>query len=82
VDPSLIVLGGGIGQAPGFADLVRAELERIAPVTPPVQVSALGTDAVVDGCLAAGAELAWAQVMNVLSASPLTVLGTTPRSGR
>ena len=71
VDPSLIVLGGGIGQAPGFADLVRAELERIAPVTPPVQVSALGTDAVVDGCLAAGAELAWAQVMNVLSASPL-----------
>ena len=71
VDPSLIVLGGGIGQAPGFADLVRAELERMAPVTPPVQVSALGTDAVVDGCLAAGAELAWAQVMTTLSASPL-----------
>jgi predicted NBD/HSP70 family sugar kinase len=72
VDPSLIVLGGGIGQAPGFADLVRAELERVAPVTPPVQVSALGTDAVVDGCLAAGAELAWAQVMTTLSASPLS----------
>jgi predicted NBD/HSP70 family sugar kinase len=72
VDPSLIVLGGGIGQAPGFADLVRAELERVAPVTPPVQVSALGTDAVVDGCLAAGAELAWAQVMTILSASPLS----------
>jgi predicted NBD/HSP70 family sugar kinase len=72
VDPSLIVLGGGIGQAPGFVDLVRAELERVAPVTPPVQVSALGTDAVVDGCLAAGAELAWAQVMTTLSASPLS----------
>jgi hypothetical protein len=27
-----------------------------------VRVSALGTDAVVDGCLAAGAEIAWAQL--------------------
>jgi hypothetical protein len=27
-----------------------------------VRVSALGTDAVVDGCLASGAELAWAQL--------------------
>jgi hypothetical protein len=29
---------------------------------PEVRVSALGTDAVVDGCLASGAELAWAQL--------------------
>jgi predicted NBD/HSP70 family sugar kinase len=67
VDPEMIVLGGGIGQAPGFADLVRSELDRIAPVMPAIQVSALGTDAVVDGCLAAGAELAWGQVMMVLA---------------
>ena len=67
-DPELIVLGGGIGQAPGFADLVRAELDKVAPVRPKVLVSALGTDAVVDGCLAAGAELAWGQVVTLLGA--------------
>ena len=60
VDPELIVLGGGIGRAPGFAESVTAELERMAPVMPSIQVSALGSDAVVDGCLAAGTELAWA----------------------
>jgi predicted NBD/HSP70 family sugar kinase len=65
VDPDLVVLGGGIGRAPGFAEAVSAELEAIAPVMPTIRVSALGTDAVVDGCLCAGTELAWAQVMNV-----------------
>ena len=59
VDPELVVLGGGIGQAPGFATAVTAELRHLAPVMPEVRVSALGTDAVVDGCLASGAELAW-----------------------
>ena len=51
VDPDLIVLGGGIGRAPGFAEVVSRELEQIAPVMPAIRVSALGTDAVVDGCL-------------------------------
>jgi predicted NBD/HSP70 family sugar kinase len=59
VDPGLVVLGGGIGQAPGFAAAVAAELRQIAPVMPELRVSALGTGAVVDGCLASGAELAW-----------------------
>ncbi len=59
VDPELVVLGGGIGQAPGFAAVVTAELRKLAPVMPEVRVSALGTEAVVDGCLASGAELAW-----------------------
>jgi predicted NBD/HSP70 family sugar kinase len=68
VDPELVVLGGGIGRAPGFAELVVAELEQLAPVIPEVKVSALGTEAVVDGCLAVGAELAWAQVMAALGA--------------
>jgi predicted NBD/HSP70 family sugar kinase len=72
VDPELIVLGGGIGRAPGFAEAVTAELERIAPVMPAIRVSALGTDAVVDGCLAAGTELAWARVMTVLPTPPST----------
>jgi predicted NBD/HSP70 family sugar kinase len=70
VDPQLIVLGGGIGRAPGFAEAVTAELEPIAPVMPDIRVSALGTDAVVDGCLAAGTELAWGRVMTVLPIGP------------
>lgn len=59
VDPQLVVLGGGIGQAAGFIDAVRAELPKYAPVLPSLRVSALGDDAVVDGCLAAGLERAW-----------------------
>src|SRR5215467_9270548 len=62
IDPGLIVLGGGIGQAPGFAAEVTRELRALAPVMPEVSVSALGTEAVTDGCLAAGTDLAWAQL--------------------
>jgi predicted NBD/HSP70 family sugar kinase len=58
-DPELIVLGGGVGQAVGFLDAVRRELQALAPVQPELRVSALGADAVVDGCLAAGIERAW-----------------------
>jgi len=65
VDPALVVLGGGIGQAPGFAVAVTAELRGLAPVLPEVRVSALGTDAVIDGCLASGAELAWTRLIRL-----------------
>lgn len=58
--------GGGIGQAPGFAEAVTRELRQLAPVMPEVRVSALGTHAVVDGCLAAGLELAWRQLTATL----------------
>jgi predicted NBD/HSP70 family sugar kinase len=58
-DPELVVLGGGIGQAPGFADAVTEALKTLAPIVPSVRVSALGKDAVVDGCLAAGLDRAW-----------------------
>jgi hypothetical protein len=34
-------------------------------VLPEVRVSALGTDVVVDGCLASGAELAWARLIRL-----------------
>jgi predicted NBD/HSP70 family sugar kinase len=67
VDPGLIVLGGGIGQAPGFAAAVTTALGSITPVQPEVKVSALGSDVVVDGCLAEGASLAW----NQLTSAPL-----------
>ena len=66
VDPSLIVLGGGIGQAPGFAAAVTSALTAMAPVLPEVKVSALGTDVVVDGCLAEGTSLAWNQLIAAL----------------
>jgi predicted NBD/HSP70 family sugar kinase len=65
VDPELVVLGGGIGEAPGFSAAVTAELRGLAPVLPEVRVSALGTDAVVDGCLASGTELAWARLIRL-----------------
>jgi predicted NBD/HSP70 family sugar kinase len=68
-DPQLIVLGGGIGQAPGFAEAVTRSLRAVAPVRPEVKVSALGTDAVVDGCLAEGAGLAWRQLTSTLLAA-------------
>ena len=81
VDPELIVLGGGVGQAPGFAAAVTAELRSIAPVMPEVRVSALGTDAVVDGCLASGAELAWAQLTGGPGASPAPAPAETDGPG-
>ncbi|GIH14385.1 sugar kinase [Rugosimonospora africana] len=62
VDPDLIVLGGGVGQAAGLIAPVERELRRLAPVLPELRVSALGADAVVDGCLAAGLERTWETV--------------------
>jgi predicted NBD/HSP70 family sugar kinase len=72
VDPPLVVLGGGIGQAPGFVDAVRNELRTMAPVLPELRVSALGADAVVDGCLSAGVERAWEQVTGALPGADVT----------
>jgi len=63
VDPELVVLGGGIGRAPGFAAEVATRLERVAPFVPEIRASALGEDAVVDGCLAAGTEQLWERVI-------------------
>ena len=56
-------------RAPGFAAAVSAELGRIAPVLPDLRVSALGTSAVVDGCLASGADLAWRRLTAQLGQS-------------
>ena len=64
VDPELIVLGGGIGRAPGFAHDVAQELARLSPVVPDVRASALGEDAVVDGCLAVGSDQLWERVLS------------------
>jgi predicted NBD/HSP70 family sugar kinase len=69
-DPDLIVLGGGVGQADKFLDLVSARVAELAPVLPELRVSALGDDAVVDGCLAAGANRLWERVTAGLAPSP------------
>ena len=63
VDPELVVLGGGIGQVPGFAIAVADAMEPLVPFVPEIVVSALGEAAVVDGCLAMGTEMAWQQVL-------------------
>jgi hypothetical protein len=42
----------------------------MAPVLPELRVSALGTDAVVDGCLAAGLDRAW-QIVTARLAGPV-----------
>jgi hypothetical protein len=59
-------LGGARGQAPGFAEAVTSALAAMAPVLPEVKVSALGTEVVVDGCLAEGASLAWNRLVAAL----------------
>jgi len=64
VDPELIVLGGGIGRAPGFAQEVSAHLAELSPIAPDVRPSALGEDAVVDGCLALGGGRLWERVLS------------------
>jgi predicted NBD/HSP70 family sugar kinase len=64
VDPELIVLGGGIGRAPGFAEQVHLRLEELSPIVPEVRPSALGPDAVVDGCLAVGGEQLWERILS------------------
>jgi len=62
VDPDLIVLGGGIGRAPGFAAMIETRLRTLTPITPPIKVTALGIDAVVDGCLVSGLARVWSTV--------------------
>ncbi|HEX3816101.1 MAG TPA: ROK family protein [Mycobacteriales bacterium] len=67
-DPELIVLGGGIGQAPGFIDAVVEQLRTLAPVLPEVQASVLGADSVVGGCIAAGIDQAWHRMTDSMPA--------------
>jgi predicted NBD/HSP70 family sugar kinase len=64
VDPELVVLGGGIGRAPGFAEAVGEELARLSPIVPDLRPSALGEDAVVDGCLAVGGDQLWERILS------------------
>jgi predicted NBD/HSP70 family sugar kinase len=63
-DPGLVVLGGGIGSAPGFADRVAERLRTLVPVAPEVRVSAMGAEATVTGGLRLGIDLAWKALLD------------------
>jgi predicted NBD/HSP70 family sugar kinase len=63
-DPQLIVLGGGIGSAPGFAEAVAADLRKLVPTAPELRVSAMGGEATVEGGLRLGIDMAWRQVLD------------------
>jgi predicted NBD/HSP70 family sugar kinase len=63
VDLDLVVLGGGIGQAEYFVELVKRELRSLVRLPIAVRASALGEDAIVQGSLAVGAEHAWQRVL-------------------
>ncbi len=56
LDPSLVVLAGEVGQAGGeaLAGRVREEVTAIAPVSPRVVATGVGTDAVLTGALLTG----------------------------
>jgi predicted NBD/HSP70 family sugar kinase len=56
LDPSLVVLSGEVGRAGGeaLASRVRTEVARIAPVSPKVVATEIGTDAVLRGALLTG----------------------------
>jgi hypothetical protein len=53
---------------------VARELRPITPVLPQLRVSALGADAVVDGCLTAGMDRVWEMV----TAEPVPNGGESP----
>jgi predicted NBD/HSP70 family sugar kinase len=59
VDPALVVLGGEIGLE---ADLLLASIEQrlieVSPLQPPVVISSLGTDAVLQGALVTAVDAA------------------------
>lgn len=58
VDPTLFVLGGGIGSNPRLAPMIRTHLKTIAPFDIDVQTSPLGERASTIGAIAAGLALA------------------------
>lgn len=64
VDPNLVVLGGGVGRASGFAEAITAQLAELLPVPPEIKVSAFGSEAIVEGGLVAGLDMAWEQVLD------------------
>ncbi len=78
VDPSLVVLAGGIGRN---ADLllngVEHQLQATTPLRPRIVVSALGPDAVLRGAVSTALDLAREQVFDKATQDP-AMLAATP----
>ncbi|HVQ88780.1 MAG TPA: ROK family transcriptional regulator [Actinomycetes bacterium] len=71
VDPSLVVLGGGIGRnADLLLDGVRRCIAEVSPLSPTIAVSALGSDAVLRGALATALDLAQDEVFRKATTNP------------
>jgi len=59
IDPALVVLGGEIGlEADLLLTAIERRLKEISPLQPPVVVSSLGTDAVLQGALVTAVDAA------------------------
>ncbi|GCB52017.1 glucokinase [Streptomyces sp. NL15-2K] len=52
VDPELVLLGGPIGSHPALLEPVRAAVNALAPLPPPIEAGALGDAAPLRGALA------------------------------
>ena len=51
VDPEIVVIGGGVGLAPGVLGSIRASLEEYSPLyRPRLAAAVLGHDAGLVGC--------------------------------
>ncbi len=59
VDPALVILGGGVGHNGDLLlEPIQRELAAISPFHPPVVVSALGEEAVLQGAIATALDAA------------------------
>jgi predicted NBD/HSP70 family sugar kinase len=65
LDPGLVVLGGGVGQAGGaeLADRVAAEVGRISPARPTVVPTAVTGGPVLRGAILAAVDQARAELL-------------------
>jgi predicted NBD/HSP70 family sugar kinase len=59
LDPSIVVLGGGLGSNPELFEPVVSNLKRLMPNAPPLRVSKLREDGPLFGAVAAAAALAF-----------------------
>lgn len=60
LDPSRIVIGGGMARIPEIRTIIRTALERAVPYPPEVQIAAFGHEAALQGAIVAATD-AWAQ---------------------
>jgi predicted NBD/HSP70 family sugar kinase len=72
LDPDLVVLGGGIGHNAGdlLIEPLARELRAVSPFQPRIAVSALGTDAVLQGALATALAAAQEHVFGTTNSEP------------